>query len=257
MKLVRYLSGSSPEPRWGVVEDAYVKPLADDPLKTVEVLDGRELLTDVRLLAPCRPAKIVGLAINYPNATGMVAGMEEPLVFLKSPTSVIGPGEKIVSPFPGMNIWGEPELAIVMRKQLRNASEEEARNAILGYTIGNDVSADNLHGWDHHLARSKAADCFCPMGPWIDTEFRPAAQKIEGYHNGELIRRGRLDERLWGDTRTLAWLSSWMTLEPWDVVLTGTPSRVVPRRYFSNGDEFMARIEGLGDLPNSFESRIP
>jgi len=127
------------------------------------------------------------------------------------------------------------------------------RAAIYGYTIGNDVSSENIGGRDHHLARSKAADTFCVLGPWIDTEFSPNKQIIRGYHNSSLLREGRLNDRMWQEEKIIKWLSTWITLEPGDVILTGAPSRTRDREYLKNGDNFTCVIEGLGELKNSFK----
>jgi 2-keto-4-pentenoate hydratase/2-oxohepta-3-ene-1,7-dioic acid hydratase in catechol pathway len=140
----------------------------------------------------------------------------------------------------------------VIKKRLRKVSAEAVRDAILGFTIANDVSAENIEGRDHHLLRSKGADSFCPMGPWIDTEYDPVDRLVEAFHNGTLIRSGRTSERIWDDVKILSWLSSWITLEAGDVVLTGTPPRLTPRRYLRDGDTFSARVEGLGQLTNTF-----
>src|SRR2546426_2707677 len=243
MKIVRYLDSGSPE--WGCVSQESVFRPGGDPLNNPKRGEMAGPLKSVKLLAPCRPGKIIALGINYPGATGLTETMTEPLVFLKPGTSASGPYDDIVSPFPGKEVWGESELALVIG----------ANNTILGYTAANDVSADNVEGWDHHLARSKAADTFCPLGPWIDTEYSPANRIIEGFQNGELVRRGNSNDRLWQDGQTVAWLSTWMTLEPWDVILTGAPTRVVPRRYLKEGDQFVVRIEGLGELRNRFRER--
>jgi len=245
MKIVRYLDRGAPA--WGSTIEGAVFQLSRDPLDQFSIGPQVGTLESVRLLAPCRPGKIIALGINFPRATGLTATMTEPLVFLKPGTSVCGPYDDIVSPFPDTRVWGECELAVVIGKNGR----------IFGYTAANDVSADNIEGWDHHLARSKAADTFCPLGPWIDTNYSPANRSIEGLQNGELIRRGNSDDRLWQDDRAVAWLSGWMTLEPWDVVLTGAPTRVVPRRYLSEGDLFVVRIDGLGELRNRFRKAPP
>jgi len=240
MKIVRYITAAGPQ--FGCIHDDIVYSIEGLPSRNAQQGARIGPLNSVKLMAPCRPAKIIALAINFPGATGLSETMKEPLVFLKSGTSVCGPYDDIVSPFPGINVWGESELAVVIGEH----------GSIFGYTAANDVSADNIEGWDHHLARSKAADTFCPLGPWIDTEYSPANRLIEGLQNGDVIRRGNSDDRLWGDARAVEWLSRWMTLEPWDVVLTGAPVRVVPRRYLKPGDEFIVRIDGLGELRNRF-----
>ncbi len=211
------------------------------------------LFKDVTLLAPCQPNKVVATAINYPGATGLKKEANEPLFFIKPSSSVIGPNQPIISPFNDVPVWGECELGIVIGKQLQRANTKEVEEGILGYTIGNDVSAENILGWDHHLARSKGADTFCPLGPWIDTDFEPQEKSISGYHNSELMREGCLSDRLCKEPDLLVWLSSWMTLEPGDVVLTGAPTRVRERIYFKKGDHFTCRIEGLGELSNPFQ----
>ena len=252
MKIVRYAATASAAPQWGSVVDGRVHPLSADPLSNGRPQEPSEPIDKVHLFAPCQPAKVMALAVNYEGSTGWTEGMKEPLVFLKANTSVCGPRDEIRSPFGTTNVWGEAELAIVIGRRLRGASDAEAKVAIFGYTAANDVSADNFEGWDHHLARSKAADTFCPLGPWIDTEYDPKNRAVEAWQRGELIRRGNTDQRLWSDVHTVALLSRWMTLEPWDVILTGTPPRVVPRRYLKEGEEFVVRIEGLGELKNVF-----
>jgi 2-keto-4-pentenoate hydratase/2-oxohepta-3-ene-1,7-dioic acid hydratase in catechol pathway len=212
------------------------------------------LLKEVELLAPCQPTKVVSVAINYLGVSGLIDKNKEPLVFLKPASSVIGVGQTIQSPFSSTTpVWGECELGVVIAKKLCHANYEQAQQSIYGYTIGNDVSAENVHDRDHHLARSKAADTFCALGPWIDTDFKPDSQHIRGYHNGELLREGKLNERLLKEPDLLVWLSSWITLEPGDVILTGTPARVRERQYFQDGDVFTCTISGLSELKNPYE----
>lgn len=262
MKLVRFSdpAGSdpaAPQPSWGVLQDDKVYRWQGDPLVGGQAGELVGTLGEVSLLAPCQPGKVVALAVNYPGATGQTSEMTEPLVFLKATTSVCGPGDDVVSPFPGVDVWAESELAIVVGRRLCRAGEAEVLSAVLGYTAGNDVSAKNVDGRDHHLARSKSADTFCPLGPWIDTDYSPADRLIETWHNGELVRQGNSDDRIWSCARALSKISGWMTLEPWDVVLTGTPPRRVPRRFLRHGDEIVVRIAGLGELRNRFREPAP
>jgi len=255
MKLVRFTSRGHSRARWGILDGDFIRPLAGDPLLGKEEFCSPVPVAEARLRAPCQPSKIVAVALNYEGATGQSAGMTEPLVFLKPGTSVCGAGDPVICPFPGVKVWGEAELAIVIGRTVRNQDETEAGRAILGYTSANDVTAENVENRDHHLARSKAADTFCPLGPWIDTDYDPDDKMVEAYQNRELIRRGNSNQRVWRDRQIVSWLSTWMTLQPWDVLLTGTPPRVVPRRYLEPGDVFSVRIEGLGVLENTYGVR--
>lgn len=206
---------------------------------------------DIELIAPCDPKKIVATAANYPGVTGVTEKTAEPLIFVKPSSSVIGSGETITS-VGDLPVWGECELGLLVGKKLRHASPEEALDSIFGFTVGNDVTCENSGGWDHHLARSKAADSFCVIGPWIDTTFNPTGKEISGYQNGSLVRQGRCDDRFWKEPDLLVWLSKWMTLEPGDLVLTGAPSRVVDRVYLKNGDNYRCVVEDLGEICNPF-----
>ena len=250
MKTVRYKYLN--EVGYGVLKDENISVLNSAPW-----FEGTETgvtipLHSVTLLAPCEPKKIIGIAINFPGATGLLSASNEPLVFLKPSTSVIGPKMEIRSPFSGINVWGECELAIVIGKKMSRVSEIEAKSGIFGYTIGNDVSCDNIQDLDHHLARSKGADTFCALGPWIDTDFNPQKKYIRGYQNGELLRQGLATDRLFSEPGLLVWLSKWMTLEPGDVVLTGAPTRTRDRLFLGDGDEFTCEIDGLGRLENTY-----
>ncbi len=237
---------------YGELNDDTVTQWSDAPWLSGKKLAQSHALKDVVLRAPCKPGKVIGIAINYPGASGLTGEAHEPLVFIKPTTSVIGPDQTIVCPFANVTVWGECELGIVIGKTLTNATREEAIDGIFGFTIGNDVSAENVQGRDHHLARSKAADTFSVLGPWIDSEYDPAGKRISGIHNGELLREGILDQRLAQEPELLVWLSSWMTLEPGDVILTGAPTRVRDRQFLQTGDRFDCVIEGLGTLSNDF-----
>ena len=251
MKVVRYTANGATS--FGSLEGESVYPIVGDPLSDFSVGEDPLPLSGVRLTAPCVPPKVIGVAINYPGITGSSDDFVEPLVFLMSSNTVIGPDDPIVSPFREMNTWGESELAIVIGRTLTRASKTDVENGgIFGFTIGNDVSCSNVQGWDHHLARAKSIDTFCPLGPFIDTEYDPADKLVESYHNGELLRRGNSDDRLMTDLELVSFLSSWMTLEPWDVILTGAPARVRDRLYLGEGDVFECKVAGLGELRNSF-----
>lgn len=251
MRLVRYQQDGS-SPQIGCVYDGGVYRLEGDPLKESRKGEYVAPLDSVRLLAPCQPAKIVAVAINFPGIEGYSPTMEEPLVFIKPGTSVCAPGAPVVNPFPELPWWGEAELGVVIKHTLRQATVDQVKKGILGFTIGNDVTVENVEGRDHHLARSKCADSFCPLGPWIDTDFDASDCLIEAIQNEEVIRRARSSQQVWQWPRIVAWLSTWITLEPWDVVLTGNPPDTVGMRYVKHGDIYTARVEGLAELTNTF-----
>lgn len=252
MKIIRYLLNNSTVAQIGCVENEKVYSLVRDPLG--EMQPGRcvAMLNEVKLLAPCEPKKIIAMAINFSGIDGFSNEMSEPLVFIMPGTCVCAPEETVINPFPELPWWGEAELAVVIKKQTRNVPIEQVGEYILGFTIGNDTTVENVEGRDHHLARSKCPDNFCPIGPWIDTEFDATDCIIEAIQNGEVIRRGRSSEQIWQWPEILSWLSTWMTLEPWDVVLTGNPPDTVGMRYLGNDDTYTAKITGLGELTNRF-----
>jgi 2-keto-4-pentenoate hydratase/2-oxohepta-3-ene-1,7-dioic acid hydratase in catechol pathway len=254
MKILRYLAENS-TPAFGCLEGDVVHQLLGDPLRNLRKGERVGLLSDVQLLAPCEPTKVVCMAINFPGIGGYSKSMSEPLVFVKPATCVSAPGVDIVNPFSALPWWGEAELAVVIRQKLRNATEQQVLNGIVGFTIGNDVTVENVEGRDHHLARSKCPDSFCPIGPWIDTQFDARDCLIEAVQNGEVIRRGQSSDHVWQWPRIVAWLTTWMTLEPWDVILTGNPPDTVGMRFLQDGDTYTARIHGLGELTNKFYTK--
>ena len=251
MRIVRYQRNGE-EPSFGSVEGDRVLRLDGDPLASPHPGEDVAALGEVRLLAPCRPGKLVAMAINFTTMDNYVPGQAEPMVFVMPPSVVADPGAEIANPFPDLEWWGEAELAVVLKRRLRHASQDEAREAVLGFTVANDTTVRNVDGRDHHLARSKCPDGFCPLGPWIDTDFDGDDAVVEAVQNGEVIRRGRTSDQIWRWPEQLSWISSWMTLEPWDVVLTGNPPDTVGMRYLGDGDTYTARVAGLGELTNTF-----
>ena len=257
MQIVRYVTKeSSSKAGFGIVRDGAVFALAGDILAGDATAGSRVAdLSAVRLLSPCLPGKIICVAINFPGIDHFSPTMSEPMVFVKPPSCICGPGETVVNPFPGLPWWGEAELAVVIGKRLRDVAESEVREGILGFTIANDTTVENVEQRDHHLARSKCPDNFCAVGPWIDTQFDASDCVIEAIQNGEVIRRGRSSEQFWQWPRIVSWLSTWMTLEPWDLVLTGNPPDTVGMRFLGDGDTYTARVSGLGELTNRFERK--
>ncbi|MFF5209054.1 fumarylacetoacetate hydrolase family protein [Streptosporangium sp. NPDC000396] len=217
-------------------------------------------LPDAVPVAPLRPGKIVAIGLNYLDHI-REAGMEKPdrpLIFAKFPSSVIGPGEPIVidSELTGRVDW-EAELAAVIGTPLRHASPEEALAGVAGYTVANDVSARDLQFADVQWVRGKSLDTFCPLGPVIvtpDEIANPQALRLRTVVNDETMQDSSTAEMLFGVAELLAYCSRSFTLEPGDVVLTGTPwgcgDFMDPRRSLQPGDVVEVSVEGIGSLRN-------
>ena len=260
MRIARFTTGE--DPLYGVVTgeldefgqpdpDSVVVALAGDPLYVgVKLVEQEYKLEDVRLLAPVLPrSKVVGIGRNY-RAHAEELGNEvpaEPLVFLKPNTSVIGPRDGIVYPEQTNDLHFEGELAIVIGRIVRDLPKERANEVIFGYTVANDVTARDLQKTDGQWARAKGYDTFCPLGPWITTELDVADLRVTTTVNGEPKQDGRTSQLIFDIPEVLSYITSFTTLLPGDVVLTGTPAGVGP---MLPGDEVAVSIEGIGTLTN-------
>ena len=246
------------EPKYGVVETddpeglvGTVAVLDSDPLYRPVQFTGEKLqLADVRLLAPVIPrSKVVCVGRNY-AAHAQELGNEvpkEPLIFLKPNTSVIGPRDGIIYPEQTNDLHFEGELAIVIGRICRDLPKERVNEVIFGYTIANDVTARDLQKSDGQWARAKGYDTFCPLGPWISTEFDASDVRVSTELNGEPKQDGRTSQFIFDIPEVLAYITSFTTLLPGDVVLTGTPAGVGP---MLPGDEVSVSVEGIGTLTN-------
>ena len=210
----------------------------------------------IHLLPPVQPSKIICVGRNYAaHAAEHHAEVPEiPLIFLKPPSALIGPEEAIILPPQSQQVEHEAELAVVIGKRGRWILPEEAQNHILGYTIANDVTARDLQRRDGQWTRGKGFDTFCPLGPWIDTDFDPADALITCRVNGEVRQMGSTRDMVFSIPRLIAFISSVMTLEPGDVILTGTPAGVGP---LHEGDIVEVEIAGLGVLRNPVKAAAP
>lgn len=248
MRLIRYQAGKE-SPRYGWVLEDKVGPIEGDPFGEYRRLEASLPLASVRLLAPALPGKIVCVGRNYvEHAREHEAEVPEvPLIFLKPPSAVIGPGEAILLPPASQQVEHEGELVAVIGRRGRNIPAEQARGHILGYTIGNDVTARDLQRRDGQWTRGKGFDTFCPFGPWIDTEFDPADAVLTTRVNGQMRQMASLRDMVFHVEQLVAFISSVMTLEAGDLIFTGTPAGVGPLR---DGDRVDVEIEGLGKLSN-------
>lgn len=196
------------------------------------------------------PAKIIAVGLNYRSHAAEL-GMpvpEEPIIFLKPPSAVIGPGKAIMLPAMSKHVDYEAELAVVIGRTARGLTVDEAPGAVLGYTCANDVTARDLQRRDGQWTRSKSFDTFCPLGPWVETEAPVPEAKVELLLNGELRQTASVSDMIFPPLELVAFVSQIMTLERGDVIMTGTPPGVGPLK---TGDKVMVRIEGVGELVNS------
>ncbi len=196
-----------------------------------------------------RPSKIVGVGRNYSDHAKEL-GHElptEPLIFLKPSTAMIGDGDDVVYPVQTSNLHHEAELAVVIGRACRNVGADEAMNHVLGYTCANDVTARDLQQSDPQWTRGKGFDTFCPLGPWIVTALDPADVRVQLRVNGELRQDARTSEMIFAIPALISYISSFMTLLPDDVILTGTPAGVSA---VQRGDLMEVDVEGIGILRN-------
>jgi 2-keto-4-pentenoate hydratase/2-oxohepta-3-ene-1,7-dioic acid hydratase in catechol pathway len=249
MRIIRYLYEND-QPACGWVIGGRVGRIEGNPFAEYRREEATLSLNEVRLLSPVLPGKIICVGRNYvAHAKEHEAEVPEvPLLFFKPPSSVIGPGSTIVLPPQSQQVEHEAELVVVIGKRGRWISLEEAGNHIYGYTIGNDVTARDLQRRDGQWTRGKGFDTFCPLGPWIETNFDPSDAMITCHVNGELRQMASTRDMVFHIRQLIAFASSIMTLEPGDCLMTGTPAGVGPLK---PGDRIDAAIEGLGTLTNT------
>jgi 2-keto-4-pentenoate hydratase/2-oxohepta-3-ene-1,7-dioic acid hydratase in catechol pathway len=217
----------------------------EDPLPTGEEVP----IDDVMLLAPVLPSKLVCVGKNY-AAHAAEFGMdvpEEPLLFLKPSTSVIGPGDAIRLLPISRRVDYEGELAVVMGRLARNVRAEDASRFILGFTCANDVTLRDLQKTDDQWARAKGFDGSCPFGPWIETSVDPTDAVVETRLNGEVVQHASTSDMVFGVAELIEYVTSFMTLLPGDALLTGTPEGV---GRLEHGDVVEVEVEGVGTLWN-------
>ncbi|MEY4263161.1 MAG: hypothetical protein RLY88_869 [Actinomycetota bacterium] len=248
MRVARFsLNGN---PAFGILDGPELVVLKGHPLvQGYETTGDRVPLKEVKLLAPSIPSKVVCIGKNYADH---VAELHldinpEPTVFFKPSSAIIGPGDAIVIPPQSNQIEIEAELTIVIGQIAKNVSEKDALNYVWGFTIANDVTARDLQMSDDQWARSKSFDSFCPLGPWIETEFTPDGQVIESRIDGETAQQASIDSMLHGIPKIISYVSHNMTLLPGDVILTGTPAGI---SRIEAGNIVECEIEGIGTLIN-------
>lgn len=236
--------------RWTVIASPYPGSLAnaESPARSGWTA-GQEVSEDTfRFLAPSVPANVLGMAHN----TGMSGRALPPQAFHKAATSVIGPGDTIELPDGGGQVDPEAELTVVVGRKARGLNLHNARTAVLGYTIGNDVTSREHQQTDQLWISAKSQDTFTPIGPWLVTALDDTAVSMGITHNGRELESGNSADLGWKVDEILVYLTSFMTLHPGDLVLTGFPAESVP---LEPGDTVTCRVEGIGELTNPVSVR--
>ena len=249
MKIVRFRAGD--DIAYGLAEAEGVTLYQGSPLFAWEPTETIIPWERVQLLAPTLPSKVICVGKNYvDHAEELDSDVpDEPLIFMKPATSVIGPDARIVLPPQSDEIHHEAEVVAVIGKVARNVRAEDASQFIFGYTAGNDVTARDLQRRDGQWTRAKGFDTFCVLGPAVETEFDPLEKMaVECRVNGEVRQAGFTSDMVFGVAEVLEYVTAVMTLLPGDVIMTGTPSGVGP---IVDGDLVEVEVEGIGVITNS------
>lgn len=247
--IVAYVTPSGPQ--YGLLLDGVVYKWQGDLFSGAEYTPGGALgePEGLQLAPPVHASKIVCVGRNYAaHAAERRADVpDEPMLFLKPPSALIGHGSPIEFAAKTGRVDHEAELAVIIRTQARRVSRENALGHVLGYTCANDVSARDYQKKDGQWGRAKGLDTFCPLGPWIATDLEPFDLAIRCYVNDELRQDSRTSQMVFDVPGLISFISDIMTLEPGDVILTGTPAGV---SQLYDGDTVRVEIEGIGTLRN-------
>jgi 2-keto-4-pentenoate hydratase/2-oxohepta-3-ene-1,7-dioic acid hydratase in catechol pathway len=232
---------------WFALDGDRARRFDGSPMSGGRPAAAGELWSTADLRAPVMPSKIVCVGRNY-AAHAKELGNEvpkEPLLFLKPPSSIVGPGGAVVIPKESERVEHEAELGVVIGSRLRRATPAQAKDAIYGYTCVCDVTARDLQRKDVQFTRGKGFDTFCPVGPWIETELDPKDLSIRCLVDRQERQSGRTSQMIFDVPTLVAFISNVMTLEPGDLLVTGTPEGVGP---LAPGQELVVAIEGIGEL---------
>jgi 2-keto-4-pentenoate hydratase/2-oxohepta-3-ene-1,7-dioic acid hydratase in catechol pathway len=235
---------------YGVLEGETIRELTSDLFSNPE-FSGRTIkLASVRLLAPCQPSKVIAVGLNYKSHLGERAPAAYPGLFAKLPTSIVGPGDAIVAPEDAKNLHFEGELVVVIGRRARNVSAADAPQYVFGVTAGNDVSERDWQKNDLQWFRAKAADTFGPLGPVIVRGLNYGDLLLQTRVNGEVLQSQRTKDLLFDVPALVSYISRYVTLEPGDLIYTGTPGTT---KAMTPGDVVEVEIEGVGVLRNRVE----
>jgi len=247
MKLVRFLYQK--KIFWGLLKDKDLFVIKDNPFKKIKPTNQKISLKQVRVLPPASPSKIILVGLNYKDHAKELNMKlpSEPIIFLKPPTSLIGHRDSIIYPKGIKRLDYEAELALVIKKKIKNICAKEAKKAILGFGCLNDVTARDLQEKDGQWTRAKSFDTFCAFGPWIETNLDTKNLPIKLFLNGKLKQKSSTKHFIFTPEYLVSFISKIMTLLPGDIISTGTPSGI---GIMKESDKVEVFIEGIGMLQN-------
>ncbi len=245
MRIIRFSQGEST--KYGVLDGERISELEGKPFEAIRETGNTYELQDVKLLAPVQPKKIVLVGLNFASHAAEIHQQtpKEPLIFFKPTSAIVASEDTIELPVQSGQVEIEAELTVVIGKTAKNVPQEQVSDHILGYTIANDVTARDIQFSDLQWARSKAFDTFCPVGPWIETGFDPSNKRISSTINGETKQDASTSEMVYSPEYLVSYISQNFTLEPGDIILTGSPAGISK---IVSGDRVECTIEGIGTL---------
>lgn len=249
MRICRFINTNS-QTCYGIIENTTVTEIDNSPFEDYSITDKSYDLDKLKLLAPCVPSKIVAIGLNYKDHAAEMNKKipEDPMLFLKPGSSVIGNEDKIIYPaHMSKRVDYEGELAVIIKRVAKNVSMENAMDFVLGYSCLNDVTARDLQSKDIQFTRAKGFDTFAPIGPWIETDIDPTNLDIKTFLNGELKQNSSTSNLIFNIPKLINFISHVMTLYPGDVISTGTPGGIGPMKI---GDKVGITIQSIGTLTN-------
>jgi 2-keto-4-pentenoate hydratase/2-oxohepta-3-ene-1,7-dioic acid hydratase in catechol pathway len=256
MRIVRFANDGEMQPHVGILDGETV--FAAEGERFRDLRKGAEVgpLAGVKLLPPVEPGKIVCVGLNYAaHVTENDADRaipDEPVLFMKPTSAIVGPDEPVAIAHPGNRTDFEAELVVVIGRQARDVAEADALSYVEGYTAGNDVSDRVLQQKDGQWVRAKGFDTYCPLGPWIETDLDPTDVSVQSRLNGEIKQNQTTKSLLFGVPFLISYISRVMTLQPGDIIMTGTPEGVGALK---SGDTIEVEIGGIGTLSNPVVNR--
>ena len=235
---------------WALVEGNNAYRVVDSIFNQSPIIEQQPIdINKLKIVAPFEGNKVIGLGYNYKGLVGKKSHYDEPLIFLKSPESVVAHNEDVIYPEYCKKIWIEIELTIVIGKKGKNIPLSQADEYILGYTCGNDITAENIHDRDWHLAVSKGLDTFAPVGPYLIQDIDTSDLDIRSSINGKTTQESRTSDRILNDQECVTLVSKYFTLNPGDLIMTGTPAGARDA-IIQPGDKVEVEIEHIGCLRN-------